>query len=100
MTGAKLPLGADATIERNESLSVASLLSLLALVRDTSAPRSLLYARIDWSKLQGVPAVSIGAPSPEVARDNYTRQARREQRQRQLARRGGADGLLRAFRAA
>lgn len=76
---------------------MASLLSLAAVVRDTGAPRSLLFARIDWAKLQGVAAIPLGAPKPEIARATYTRAARREQRQRQLARRSGPSAFLRAL---
>lgn len=94
------PRAGGATIEQTESLSVASLLSLLAVVRDTGAPRSLLYARIDWAKLQGEAKSPPGTPEPHYARATYTREARREQRQRQLARRGGLSSLTRAIRAA
>lgn len=78
---------------------MASLLSVSAALRAIGAPQSLLYAGVNWSALQGVPAVQLSAPAPRVARSTYTREARREQRQRQLTRRGGIDGLVRAFRA-
>ena len=86
----------DATIERREAFSVASLLSLTDIVRGVDAPRSLLFARINWANLQGA-SRAIGAPAPRVARATYTREARRVQRQRQLERRGGVSCFLRAL---
>lgn len=85
------------SVERSEQLSVDALLALTAAVRSSGGPQSLLFAHIDWSKLQGVPSQPLGAPAPQVARETYTRTARREQRQRQLARRGGIAGLARAL---
>jgi hypothetical protein len=76
---------------------VASLLSIIAVVRSAAGPRVLLFARIDWKKHQGVSRVALGAPSPKYARDTYTVAARREQKLRQLKRRGGIDGFMRAL---
>lgn len=78
---------------------MASLVSISDALRAIGAPQSLLYAGVNWRALQGVPASPLSAPAPRVARSTYTREARREQRQRQLVRRGGLDGLARAFRA-
>lgn len=89
--------GTDATIEEREALSVASLLSVSDALHAIGAPRSLLFASVNLSRLQGKPSTAIGAPAPHVARTTYTREARREQRQRQLARRGGLAGLARSL---
>lgn len=75
-----------ATIEAQEAESVASLLALTRAVDAIGAPRSLLYAHVPFAAYQGETR-SIGAPSATVARDTYTRHARRAQRQRQIARR-------------
>lgn len=68
-------------------------------MRAIDAPRSLLFASVNLSRLQGKPSASIGAPAPHIARSSYTREARREQRQRQLTRRSGLSGLVRSLRA-
>lgn len=77
---------------------MASLLSLSDALRAVGAPASLLYAQVNLGRLQGVSRSMVGAPSPRVARATYTRDARRVQRQRQLARRSGLSGLVRSLR--
>lgn len=74
---------------------MASLLSLLDVVREAGAPRSLLYARVNWANLQGRSSVAHGAPEPSVARETLTRRAQRRKRQLQIERRGGSAGLAR-----
>lgn len=88
----------DATTQLEE-LSVASLVCLLAIVREAGAPSSLLYARIDWRKYQGESS-AVGAPTPAVAHATYTRAALRRRHARQVAFRSGRTGLLRSLAAA
>lgn len=76
---------------------MASLLSLSRAMDAIAAPRSLLYRSPNFAAYQGKGRPSIGAPAPSVARETYTRQARRTQRARQLARRSGRDAFARAL---
>lgn len=84
-------------IEQHETIGVDSLLSLKRAMDAIAAPRSLLYSSPNFAAYQGKARPSIGAPRPALARESYTRNARRVQRQRQMARRSGAQALLRAF---
>ena len=59
----------------------------------------LLMAGLDWEKLFSS-ANPPGAPAPKVAQATYTRVARQQQKQRQMARRSGSAGLRKAIRAA
>jgi hypothetical protein len=81
--------------ELDEAEAVDETLTLVRLARQLGTFK-LLHARINWRWLC--------APSPDAAIEpsiptalTYTRKARREQRQRQLQRRSGRAGLLRAI---
>ena len=81
-----------------ESSSVAFYLALMASLRPINGNR-LLFARLNWDAFFNS-ANPPGAPSPVVAKATYTRIARQQQKQRQMARRSGSAGLFKAIRAA
>lgn len=78
-----------------ESSSVAFYLALMASLKPIDGDR-LLFARLNWDTLFNS-ANPPGAPAPDVAKATYTRIARQQQKQRQMARRSGPAGLFRAI---
>lgn len=78
-----------------EASEVAVLFALVMSLRRVGAV-NMLYAHVNWESLFAS-ADPPGAPSPDVARGSFTRDALRSHHQRRQALRSGHAGLARAI---